>query len=135
MRQAGPSSLYSYHSEHRVDCQELYGVQAEALGCVLARQPELFPDKEEAEFANLALARSVASSATKGQIVPTNTTTVAVASKRLFTTKLLSRLTMLKTELDVILGARTANKVKLPPMATTNIPRIKTPRSGSFANA
>ncbi len=79
--------------------------------------------------------RSKNISATKGQIVPIKTTKVETASKRLLSTKPLSRLTIEKTPLASMAVARAANNANAPPMNTHRIIKMNTPRSGSFAKA
>ena len=74
-------------------------------------------------------------SASKGHIVPMNTTKHATASTTLFTSKADSRLTMLNTPFASSALARAANRTSAPPMKNAMIIRINTPRSGSFAKA
>jgi len=79
--------------------------------------------------------RSHSISATKGQIVPMNTTKQLTASKMLFSTKALSRLTVPKTPLAAKTRARAAYNVSEPPTKNARIIRMNTPRSGSLAKA
>ena len=79
--------------------------------------------------------RSKNNSATSGQIVPTKTTKELTAKRMLFITNALSRLTNEKTPLLSNSDARTENRVSAPPIKTPKMIRIKTPRSGSLANA
>ena len=79
--------------------------------------------------------RSIKSSATKGQTVPTKTTKQLMANNRLLAINALSRLTVANTPLLSIALARRANSNKAPPKNTPKIIKINTPRSGSLAKA
>ena len=79
--------------------------------------------------------RSISSSATNGQTVPTKTTKQLIASSKLLAIKALSRLTMANTPLLSIALARRAKRNKAPPKNTPKIIKMNTPRSGSLANA
>ena len=74
-------------------------------------------------------------SAIKGHIVPMKTTIVETTSSKLFKIRPLSRLMGLNTALERKLFALNAYKDNAPPIAIISISNIKTPRSGSFANA